>query len=66
VELARLYRLASTGQRDDTLRSSQAKWRDERNACATAVDVAACAVRSYVERYDGPADDGTGRSGRRA
>jgi len=50
VELARLYRLASTGKRADALRSSQAKWRDERNACATAADVAACAVRSYVER----------------
>jgi uncharacterized protein len=50
VELARLYRLASTGKRAGALRSSEAKWRDERNACATAADVAACAVRSYVER----------------
>jgi len=39
-ELARLYRLASTGKRAAALRSSQAKWREERNGCATAADVA--------------------------
>ena len=50
VELARLHRLAATGKGAEALRSSQAKWRDERNACATAADVAACTVRSYVER----------------
>jgi hypothetical protein len=70
VELARLHRLASSGARADALRPSQAKWRDERNACATAADVAACAVRSYVERIyrvrkefpRARSDDATGES----
>src|SRR5262249_46913089 len=50
VELARLHGLASTSKRAAALRTSQAKWREERNACATAADVRACVVRSYVQR----------------
>jgi hypothetical protein len=50
AELARLYRLASAGKHADAIESSQAKWRGERDACATAADPAACATQSYVER----------------